>query len=148
MTSNRNKLVWDKDQVMTWLRREFPQAFLHGGDYEILELEPGRARVRCVLDETALRPGGTVMGPAMMRAADITCYVILLAHGGEAAGDSVTTNMAMSFLRRPAPGDIEADVTVLKHGRTLVVMDAKIYSSASGDLIANSEMSYFNAAAQ
>lgn len=129
---------------MTWLRREFPQAFLHGGDYEIVELEPGRARVRCVLDDTALRPGGTVMGPAMMRAADITCYVVLLAHGGEAAGASVTTNMSMSFLRKPPPGDIEADVSVLKHGRTLVVMDAKVYSSASGELIANSEMSYFN----
>ncbi len=144
MTTSHKLLKWDKSQIMTWLRKEFPQAFLLGGDYEILLLEPGRARVRCVLDDSALRPGGTVMGPAMMRAADITCYVILLAHGAEAAGDSVTTNMSMSFLRRPEPGDIEAEVSILKHGRTLVVMDAKIYSSVSGDLIANAEMSYFN----
>ncbi|NNF80734.1 MAG: PaaI family thioesterase, partial [Rhizobiales bacterium] len=98
-----------------------------------------------VLDDTALRPGGTVMGPAMMKVADVSCYVLLLGHDGEQAALSVTTNMAMSFLRKPEPGDIVCEINTLKHGRTLVVMHLKIYSAASNDLIANAEMTYYNA---
>ncbi len=141
-----SKLKWSADEVITWLRKEFPQAFAHGGDYEIEELAPGRVRVRAVLDDTALRPGGTVMGPAMMKVADISCYALLLGHHGDEAALSVTTNMSMSFLRKPEPGDIVCEINTLKHGRTLVVMDAKIYSAVSDTLIANAEMTYFNAA--
>lgn len=98
------------------------------------------------MDDTALRPGGTVMGPAMMKVADVSCYVLLLGHDGDQAALSVTTNMSMSFLRKPEPGDIVCEINTLKHGRTLVVMDLKIYSLSSGELIANAEMTYYNAA--
>ncbi len=146
MSAYKRPLVWDADKILNWLREAFHQVFLNGAEFHIEKLEPGHVRVRCVLDDSSLRPGGTIMGPAMMKAADIGCYVLLLAHDGEKAGDSVTTNMSMSFLRRPEPGDITCDVSTLKHGRTLVVMGTKIYSSKSGTLIANGEMSYFNAA--
>ncbi len=146
MSLQNRPLKWNADQVITWLRKEFPQAFLHGGDFQIESLEPGRARVRAVLDDTALRPGGTVMGPAMMKVADVSCYVLLLGHDGDQAALSVTTNMSMSFLRKPEPGDIVCEINTLKHGRTLVVMDLKIYSAGSNDLIANAEMTYYNAA--
>ncbi len=146
MSPQDRPLLWNADQVITWLRKEFPQAFMHGGNFAIERLEPGQARVRAVLDDTALRPGGTVMGPAMMKVADISCYVLLLGHDGEKAALSVTTNMSMSFLRKPEPGDIVCEIKTLKHGRTLVVMDLKLYSVASDALIANAEMTYYNAA--
>ena len=145
MLQQHRPLKWNADEVITWLRKEFPQAFLLGGDFKIEHLEPGSARVKAVLDDTALRPGGTVMGPAMMKVADVSCYVLLLAHDGEQAALSVTTNMSMSFLRKPEPGDIVCEINTLKHGRTLVVMDLKIYSAASNELIANAEMTYYNA---
>ena len=144
MPSPIEKLVWNADQVMDWLRQDFPQAFYNGADYVIEALEPGHARVRTIMDEGSLRPGGTIMGPAMMRAADIGCYVLLLAHGGQAAGSSATTNMSMSFLRRPEPGDITSELNILRYGRTLVTMDIKLHSSASGRLVANAEMTYHN----
>ncbi len=144
MPGQTDKLIWNAEQVMDWLRQDFPQAFLNGADYVIEALEPGRARVRTIMDEGSLRPGGTIMGPALMRAADIGCYVLLLGHGGKAASNSATTNLSMSFLRPPEPGDITCEVNALKYGRTLVTMDIKLFSSVSGKLVANAEMTYFN----
>ena len=71
--------------------------------------------------------------------------MLLLAHDFDQAALSVTTNMSMIFLRKPEPGDIVCEINTLKHGRTLVVMDLKIYSAVSNDLIANAEMTYYNA---
>jgi uncharacterized protein (TIGR00369 family) len=145
MAKRAEALLWTAEQTMEWLAVEFPQAFRHGRSYVVEDLRPGHARVRAVIDETHLRPGGTVMGPAMMELADITAYILLLAHHGDAARLSVTTNLNISFLRKPLPGDIACEVDILKHGKTLIVTSARILSSANDALISHAELTYFNA---
>ncbi len=145
MGERAQNLLWSADETMNWLREEFPQAFMYGRNYEAEVLEPGHARVRLLVDDGHLRPGGTISGPAMMELIDFGAYFLILAHHGEGARLSVTTNLNISFLRKPPMGDIACEVDILKHGKTLIVLRARILSSADDTLIGNAEMTYFNA---
>lgn len=139
-------LLWTGEKVMAWLKEEFPQAFLGGRGYKILDLKPGFASVQVTFSEDNLRPGGTVSGPAMMELVDFSAYALLIAHYGSDAELSVTTNLNMSFLRKPKPGPVICDIEIIKHGRTLIVTAAKVSSAADEWLVAHAELTYFNAA--
>ncbi len=136
-------LKWSAEQVFEFLRAEFPQALRDGVDYEVVKLEPEQAHIRLLAGEQQLRPGGTVSGPAMMEMVDFSIYVLLLAHHREAARLAVTTNLAISFLRKPEPGPIVAQIRLIKHGRTLTVARVDIVSETDGKLVASSEATYF-----
>lgn len=145
MGERAQKLFWTADETMEWLRKEFPQAFQFGRNYEAEALNPGFARVRLVVDNGHLRPGGTISGPAMMELVDFGAYFLILAHHGAGARLSVTTSLNISFLRKPAPGDIACEIEIIKHGRTLIVTRASILSCQDNALIGHSELTYFNA---
>ena len=83
-----------------------------------------------------------------MELADFSAYVLLIGHHGSAAALSVTTNLSISFLRKPAAGDIACEIDILKHGKTLIVTNSNIYSVTNNALIAHAELSYFNADGQ
>lgn len=136
-------LKWSAEEVFEFLRTEFPQALRDGVNYEVVKLEPEEAHIRLLAGEQQLRPGGTVSGPAMMELVDFSIYVLLLAHHKEAARLAVTTNLAISFLRKPQPGPIVAQIRLIKHGRTLTVARGDIISEADGKLVASSEATYF-----
>ncbi len=136
-------LKWSVDEVFDYLRQEFPQALRDGVSYDVVKLEPGEAHVRLMAGEQQLRPGGTISGPAMMELVDFAIYVLLLAHHKEAARLAVTTNLAISFLRKPQPGAIVAQIRLIKHGRTLSVARVDIVSEVDGKLVASSEATYF-----
>ena len=53
-----------------------------------------------------LRPGGTIMGPALMTLADTAMYFALLVAIGPVL-DLVTTSLDIHFLRRPIATDVE-----------------------------------------
>jgi uncharacterized protein (TIGR00369 family) len=135
-------LKWSVEQVFAFLEREFPQAFLDGDGYVLERLEPGRASVRLTATERNLRPGGTVSGPAMMKLVDFSVYALLLGHHGTEARLAVTSNLSISFLRKPGPGDIVCDVELIKHGRTLSVADCRL-RSGDGRLVAHAEATYY-----
>jgi uncharacterized protein (TIGR00369 family) len=136
-------LQWTAEDVFAFLRREFPQALGRGMQYEVIALEPEALDMRLEADESHLRPGGTISGPTMMELVDCAIYVLLLAHHKEEARLAVTTNLAISFLRKPKPGPIVAKVRLIKHGRTLSVARTDIVSEADGRLVASSEATYF-----
>lgn len=135
-------LIWSGDEIFSFLEREFSQAFLDGDEYSLVRLEPGRATVRLTVTDRNLRPGGTVSGPAMMKLVDFTVYVLLLAHHGAQARLAVTSNLSISFLRKPSLGDVSCEVELIKHGRTLSVADCRLRSS-DGRLVAHAEATYF-----
>lgn len=138
------RLNWTGEQVFAFLREEFPQAFRHGRDYAITHLQPGAISLRHHCGEDALRPGGTVSGPAMMELVDFTVYALLLAHHRASARLAVTTNLAISFLRKPAPGPMVCHCTLIKHGRTLSVADCRIVPEDDENIIlAHAEATYF-----
>jgi uncharacterized protein (TIGR00369 family) len=88
-----------------------------------------------------IRPGGTVSGPTMFALADVTAYLIVLAHVGPREL-AVTTSASIHFLSRPPFGDLIARGRLLKLGRRLAVADMHIDSAVSGDLVAQATATY------
>ena len=117
-------LALDAAALEAFLEREFPQVCDQLG---IEEIVPMCARMRLKVDDRHLRPGGTVSGPSIMLLADVTFYVAILAMIGPQAL-TVTTNMSLNFLRKPAKEDLLCDARILKLGRRLVTGDCLLYS--------------------
>ena len=136
-------LKWTGEEVFAFLEREFPTALGRGMNYEIVSLQPEALDIRLRVDASHLRPGGTISGPTMMELVDCAIYVLLLAHHQEEARLAVTTNLAISFLRKPKPGPLLAKVRLITHGRTLSVARTDILSEDDDRLVASSEATYF-----
>lgn len=135
------------DTVMTiaeldaFLAAEFPQAFGPGRPHHVEAVGHMTATVRLDADDSHLRPGGTVSGPAMMTLADVAIYVALLGQIGPVAL-AVTTSLSINFLRKPAPGPMLADARILKLGKRLAVAEVGLHSPGSEDLVAHCVSTY------
>ncbi len=133
------ELQMDIDALHRFLGQEFPQA---GDDLRIVALTPDGLIMRLHVNETHLRPGGTVSGPTMFMLADVAVYLAILARIGPVAL-AVTTNCAMDFMRKPAAGaDLLCEVRILKLGRTLAVADALIKSEGQDAPVARANLTY------
>ena len=117
--------VLGAEEVEAFLRLEFPQMYLDGDIYHIAAIAPGTARMRLDTIDRQLRPGGTVSGPTLFTLADVSAYVVALAHVGRKAL-VLTTSLNINFLRRAEPGSLFCDARILKLGRRLVVTDLQI----------------------
>lgn len=133
--------VMTRDQVETLLRETFPQAFHDGSPFQLLEIRPSGAVLRLNPDDSHLRHGGTVSGPSMFALADIAAYIAILAHVGPAAM-TVTTNMSINFLHKPAPEALDAHATILKLGRRLVVTEIALEGADDGIMVAHATATY------
>lgn len=126
------------DELMNYLEEVFPQV---GGRYKIDSLEPGRVVVRLLADDDDLRPGGTISGPSMFSLADLSVYLVVMAHIGPKAL-AVTTNASIDFMRKPAPGDMLCDCRLLKLGKVLAVADCLMRSEGQDAPVARASMTY------
>lgn len=129
------------DEIHAFLAAEFPQINQDGPTYVVEDIGYGAARMRLLVNERHLRPGGTVSGPAMMALADVALYVALLGAIGPVKL-AVTTNLTINFLRRPALCDVVAECRYLKVGRTLAVGEATLRSDGVEDPIAHVTATY------
>ncbi|MGY4570748.1 PaaI family thioesterase [Bradyrhizobium sp. USDA 3256] len=128
-------------EVEEFLRREFPQAFVHD-DVRIESADGETALLRQRFSERMLRPGGTVSGPTLMGLADFAMYVVLLSAIGP-VGLAVTTNLNINFLRKGQPGqDVLAVARLLKLGKRLAVGEVNLLSGSSPDPIAHVTATY------
>jgi uncharacterized protein (TIGR00369 family) len=127
------------DMLHDFLEREFPQISHLGMRVE--DLEENWLKVRMVTDERHVRPGGTVSGPTLMSLCDASMYLVILSQIGPVAL-AVTTNLNINFLNKPEPGDIIADVKLLKLGKRLAVGEVTIYSSGKSDPVAHATLTY------
>lgn len=125
-------------ELDAFLAEVFPQM---APRFEIVGLEPFRATVRMEAREADLRPGGTVSGPAMFGLADVAFYIVTLAMIGPEPL-TVTTNCAIDFLRKPAPGALTAEARLLKLGRTMSVGDVLIFSEGVEGPVARAGLTY------
>ena len=116
----------------------FPQMI---GNFEVLEIEPYRTKIRMKITGDDLRPGGTVSGPAMFTAVDCAFYMATLSMIGPEAL-TVTTNCSIDFMRKPAPGDLIAEARVLKLGKVLSVGDVMLYSEGMDEPVAHANLTY------
>lgn len=120
----------------------FPDRVALGWTFEIEAMEPYAARVRLPLHARNVRPGGTISGPAMFHLADYAIWVLIIGMTGKAGVDAVTSNLAMTYLRRPTAGDLVAQVRLTKLGRRLAMGDIEIYLPGQADMVAHATATY------
>ena len=125
-------------EVAAFLDEVFPQST---GMFVIEEVAHGHARVRMPVDESHLRPGDTISGPAMFWLADCAFYVAVLASIGPEA-QAVTTNLSINFLRRPKLGDLVGEARIAKLGRRLASGDVLISPAEGGEPVAQALVTY------
>ena len=126
------------DDIVAWFEAHFPS---FRKVMRLESVEPGRARMRWVVGEQHLRPGGTVFGPSMMTLADSAAYAAVIA-ADRACAHAVTSNFNINFLRRPPPCDLLADAELLKPGRRLLVNEVRIYSADTTKIVAHATVTY------
>jgi uncharacterized protein (TIGR00369 family) len=125
------------DAIRIFLSTSFPQS--KGTVEQVGHLS---ATVRYSVGFNELRPGGTVSGPVLMATADLALYVAILARIG-IVPLTVTTNLNINFLRRPAADrDIIAVCTLLKVGKTLAVGEVSLFSEADPEPVAHAVGTY------
>lgn len=125
-------------ELHDFLAEVFPQI---GGRFAVTEMAPFRVRVAMTAEAGDLRPGGTVSGPAMFMLADCAFYMAVLAMIGREAL-AVTTSCSIDFMRKPAPGGLEAEARILKLGRALAVGDVLIASAGVEGPVARASFTY------
>ncbi|MGB0695639.1 MAG: PaaI family thioesterase [Rhodospirillaceae bacterium] len=109
--------------------RDLPLCGLFG--ITTVSLGDGVAVLRMDAGPVALRPGGTVSGPAMMALADVAMYGAVLSRIG-LVPLAVTTDLTTHFLRKPEPGPLWARARILKGGKRLTVLAVDVLSKDAG----------------
>jgi uncharacterized protein (TIGR00369 family) len=125
-----------RQELVERLRLEFPEASHTIGDYKIEDVWHGGCRLRLRYDKRALRPGGTLVGAAMMSLGDFAIYVALLSAIGWVPL-AVTTNLTINFLKKPAARDLLAEAHLIKLGKRLAVGEVGIHSDGDDELVAH-----------
>lgn len=92
-------------------------------------------------DERSLRPGGTISGPTLMTLADTVAYVAVVARIGPEPL-TVTSHLAMDFVRKAPPGNLRSTGELLKLGRRQALIAIRIWSEASGELVGYATSTY------
>ena len=128
-----------KAELETFLEVEFPQ--MRPMQMKIGHWDGATMRLTMPIGEQHLRPGGTVSGPVMMTLADCAGYLLILGLIGPVAL-AVTTNLNINFLRKPGLGDLTAEATMLKLGKTLAIVEIGVTSAGVEGPVAHSVMTY------
>ena len=127
------------DEMQRIARDEVP--YVGGLGVEVLDMGEGTATLRCPVDATSLRPGGTVSGPVMMGLADVAIYAAVLSRLGPVKL-AVTTSLNANFLRRPAPEPIIAEARLLKLGKRLAYGEVTITTEGTEDAVCHVTATY------
>ncbi len=120
-------------------REQLPLVEILG--FTVEQFESGACTVRATYKEDYLRPGGTISGPIMMALADYAMWGAIMSRV-DRVQMALTTNLNISFLVRPEPGDIIAVARVIKLGRRLAVGTVEIFGNQYNDLVAHVTCTY------
>jgi acyl-coenzyme A thioesterase PaaI-like protein len=127
------------EQLQAFLIEVFPQVH---EDFLIMDVTPEVLRVKLLVGERHLRPGGTISGPSMFTLADVGMYLAVLSRIGPEAL-TVTTNCSIDFMRKPAAGvDMICETRIHKMGRVLAVGDCLLYSEGMDAVVARASLTY------
>lgn len=134
--------VMSVEELQQFLALRFPQ-LNQQGDGALLVEDVGlmSCRMRLIVGERHLRPGGTVSGPTMFTLADVALYVAILGQIGPVEL-AVTTSFNINFLRRPALSDLIAHCRLLKLGRKLAVGEVTLLSEGGHAAVAHATGTY------
>lgn len=136
-----NPAALTREEVKTFLEREFPQLVDDIGGLTIEDSSADHATMRLAVGRRHLRPGGTVSGPTQFFLADVCAFVAVLVAVGPVAL-AVTTSATINFLKKPAATALLATARILKRGKRLVVIDCLIHSEGQDDAVAHAVLTY------
>lgn len=124
------------------LQEIFDSAFEPGTPGFVVEHVDGRrGRLRLLAAHAQVRPGGTISGPSMMSLADGAAWLVTMAQIGPVVL-AVTSSLSIHFLRKPQPGDLVADVELLRLGRRQSVSEVRIHADLADDPVAIATVTY------
>ena len=126
-------------ELSALLALAFPD--FHADDFAFEKVTESALRVRRRVGAKHLRPGGTVLGPALMELADMSAYFCVLAPLGPAAF-ALTTSLTIHFLRPPRMGDVIAHARVLKRGRRLAVVEVILLTDGEDEPVAHATVTF------
>lgn len=127
------------DELEALIREGVPLVGNYGITIE--QLGSGTVRMKLPYNDSFVRPGGTVTGPAMFGLADVALYAAVLSLIGRVEL-AVTTSMTINFLRRPAPVAITADCRILKMGKRLAYGEVLLFSEGDPEPVAHATGTY------
>ncbi len=126
------------EQLNDFLAQAFPGTAL---PFRVTRADEDGVEIVQPYDERQLRPGGTLSGPTLMTLADTVAYCAVVALIGPEYL-TVTSHLAIDFLRKPPPADLRVHGEVLKLGRRQAVIAIRIHSAADDALVASSTATY------
>lgn len=126
------------DEINAFLAQAFPQGPL---PMMVTVADDDGVEVIQPFDATYLRPGGTISGPTLMTLADTVAYVAVVSQIGPEFL-TVTSHLAIDFLRKPPPAGLRATGEVLKLGRRQAVIAVRIHSQQADELVAYCTCTY------
>lgn len=127
-------------ELHDFLAQEFPQV---ADELSVERITEAGLVMRLRMAEKHLRPGGTPGGPAMFLLADVAAYCAILSRIGWRPL-VVTSNAGIDFLRKPsAQADLLCEASILKIGKELAVVDARLFSEGRSESIARANLTYF-----
>lgn len=129
------------EEISAFLHQAFPDS--DGTPTLVVEhVTDTTARARLIAKRAHLRPGDSLSGPAQMGLADLAAWTCILHNLGLSAAASVTSNLNMSFLAKPAHADLIAEAEVLRLGKRTCVCEVRLYSAGQTKLVAHATISY------
>ena len=132
-------VLMDASALNAFVTRDFGQV---AADFTVDQVTDQGIRLRLMVAERHLRPGGTVSGPTMFALADVAVYCVLLSRIGPVAL-AVTTSSSIDFMRKPLAGrDLLGEARLLKLGRSLAVGDVLVRSEGAAEPVARASLTY------
>lgn len=125
--------------------RGFPFNTLMG--MELIEIEPGRARIRMGYRHDLCQPAGIMHGGAIASLIDTTiAHTLLLTdqYLAEQAkgGRIVSVDLRTKYLRPVSSGSVECLATVPRMGRHVIHAEAEVISSEDNKVVARGDAIY------
>ncbi len=118
------------EKLNEFLRDAFPSSYRQG--YRCETIGEREATVRWPYDERELRPGGYISGPTQFAAADMALwFAVFTVLGVEPM--SVTSDLAITFLRPAVGGDLLARARLRRVGSTRIYGDVDVWVDGSED---------------
>jgi uncharacterized protein (TIGR00369 family) len=125
------------DEMTEWMQGLFPG----GVPWTLTRVDEDGVTLRMEVDQTNVRPGGTIAGPTVVMLADSAAYAAVMSHIGPKPL-AVTSNINVSFLRRPKVNPLIAEGTLLKLGRSLAFAEVSVFNEGDPNPVSHAVVTY------
>lgn len=127
------------DQVDAFVAEHYPA--MSAGGFTCATMVDGGSVARWRHDSSALRPGGLISGPTQFMLVDAALWFLSFTIVG-LQPMAVTSDLAITFLRPAAGGDLVAEAHLLRAGRTRISGRVDVRVDGDPRLVAHAIGSY------